>query len=648
MNYFSLGLFLLFLNSSAFCQSAPIPFAMYTFDDGTFKDETGQVNGSELGNVLPATDRFGNPDHAVLFTDSSAISLDDNFDIFSTPDAAFSFSLWIKNEDLSTTNLLFLSKYGNSNCDENQREFFIRINDDRKIEFLFYSDIGSAVFNGFETNEEFFDTCWHHVVVNYDGSIDTNNGLDRVEIFVDGQKRTVQKSSNQSGNATDIQNSSSHLSLGTPVNSMGGICFFNTFLGKMDDVAFFDKTLSNLEVDMLYKAPSPTGNQSIFNAQFSVSDIRICSNECIEITDQSASGACEQTSDWAYIGADLTTGTPNAPQSICYPEAGSFQIIHILGNDYLKDTFVQNITVIDIKQDLLGQDTILCEGQTIELSTSIQAEAYLWSDGGTGSSIIIEKPGLFWLEATVNDCTVRDSIDISLLELPSPDLGPDQSICEGESFILDGTTPSADSYLWQDGSMTPEYIITQPGTYTLEVFNQCGVEKDEIIVSEKGQILSVNLGNDRLLCEKDTIRLDAATPDALTYRWNTGDTTPSLLITTPNIYQVTVSNDCFEATDEIIITRGPCCNVFVPNVFSPNNDDINDEFRIQTNCSILSFQMKIFNRWGGLVFESSDPNQGWNGRNQNDPLPKGVYTWFIRYDDGSGEEIKSGTVALIR
>jgi hypothetical protein len=65
---------LLFFAFTAFGQSSPLPFARYSFNDGTLNDEIGQVNGSELGKVIPAADRFGNQNHAIAFTDSSAIS----------------------------------------------------------------------------------------------------------------------------------------------------------------------------------------------------------------------------------------------------------------------------------------------------------------------------------------------------------------------------------------------------------------------------------------------------------------------------------------------------------------------------------------------------------------------------------------------
>lgn len=647
--YLSFLLFFLIATDQIVSQSDLLPLASYHFNDATLNDGTGEVDGTQVGNVLRTNDRFGNARHALSFTDRSAVSLSDHFDIFSTPDARFSFSLWIKNGELDATNVIFLSKYGNSFCGEQQREFYIRINEFRQLEFLYYINLGAANdYRGIETQESVIDTCWHHIVVNYDGSKDSNDGIDRVQIFIDGVQVATQASPNQSGNSGDIQNATAHLSLGTPLNSNGEICNFNYFQGKMDDLYLFDRMLNAAEVNQLYMAPSPTGQQNIFNAQFLLSDLQICQQECVFITDQSFAEGCTKISDWSFPEGILTVGNPDAPQSICYPTAGTFTLTHILGNDYIRDTFVQTINVIDNSADLLGQDTFICAGQTLTLNTQVQANSYLWSDGSRAASVAVEKPGLFWLEAIIDNCLLRDSINVEQFELPVADLGPDQEICQGESILLDASSEMAQTYLWSDGSTSSVLEVNTPGTYSLEVFNQCGSQTDEIMISESGEPLNIQLGNDRLLCDQDTIILDATDPNAKRYRWSTGDSIAVIEVTSPGIYQVTVNNDCFEVSDEVVVSSGDCCKLFVPNVFSPDNDGVNDVFQAQSNCSFLSFRLKIFNRWGGLVFESNDPTLGWDGKIKNQLLSRGTYIWLIEYDNGAGEIIDTGTITLIR
>lgn len=97
------------------------------------------------------------------------------------------------------------------------------------------------------------------------------------------------------------------------------------------------------------------------------------------------------------------------------------------------------------------------------------------------------------------------------------------------------------------------------------------------------------------------------------------------------------------------------CEVFVPNVFSPNGDGINDLFLPATNCTFSDFNMKIFARWGTLLYETNDPDRGWAGAHRGEALPSTTYLYFIEYtmeqQDTTFEvfpEKLTGTIALIR
>jgi large repetitive protein len=88
--------------------------------------------------------------------------------------------------------------------------------------------------------------------------------------------------------------------------------------------------------------------------------------------------------------------------------------------------------------------------------------------------------------------------------------------------------------------------------------------------------------------------------------------------------------------------------VFIPNVFSPNNDMSNDVFRLRGE-NISQVDIKVYDRWGDLVFATQDINESWTGRNKNKDCPTGVYYYMANISFTNGETIiKRGNVTLLR
>jgi gliding motility-associated-like protein len=97
-----------------------------------------------------------------------------------------------------------------------------------------------------------------------------------------------------------------------------------------------------------------------------------------------------------------------------------------------------------------------------------------------------------------------------------------------------------------------------------------------------------------------------------------------------------VENACGITEDEINITKG-ICQLQMPNAFSPNYDGRNDLFRIKHWQFIKTFEMQIYDRWGMLVFRTTDPRNGWNGNYRGSPQPTGNYVWTISLVDLDGK-----------
>jgi gliding motility-associated-like protein len=88
--------------------------------------------------------------------------------------------------------------------------------------------------------------------------------------------------------------------------------------------------------------------------------------------------------------------------------------------------------------------------------------------------------------------------------------------------------------------------------------------------------------------------------------------------------------------------------VFVPSAFSPDNDGHNDMLRVDGN-NITSMTLQIYNRWGTLVFETSDQSMGWDGTYQGADLPPDVYGYYLQCTcDGGDSALLKGNITLLR
>ncbi len=307
-----------------------------------------------------------------------------------------------------------------------------------------------------------------------------------------------------------------------------------------------------------------------------------------------------------------------------------------------------NVTYKPVPQFTLGSDTVLCNNKVLNIKESVPGSTYLWSNGSTSSTINIQSAGLYWLQVDESGCTKRDSIFVSTKPSPTINLGDDTTLCASQTMIINAMNNNA-TYLWQDGSTQPEFTVTEAGRYTVKVdINGC--DTSGAITVDYDNKPTINLGDDTTVCNTQKLLLDATYPGA-TYQWQDGSTNSQFRVSAAGQYSVAVSNLCGTTDQSVVVKYENCaCQISVPNAFTPNNDGLNDIFKPRFICSLNNYSCKIFNRWGQLIFESRNTDQGWNGYFQNEIQPSGTYVWMIQYMDlYSGKNMtKQGTVVLIR
>ncbi|MEM7035980.1 MAG: gliding motility-associated C-terminal domain-containing protein, partial [Bacteroidota bacterium] len=206
----------------------------------------------------------------------------------------------------------------------------------------------------------------------------------------------------------------------------------------------------------------------------------------------------------------------------------------------------------------LGNDTTICAGDSISLDAGNPGSTYLWSTTATTASIWANAAGQYYVDVTdLNNCQASDTLQLSITTAFSVNLGPDTSICAGDSLLLDAMN-SGTTYLWNTGATTQTLQVDSAGTYTVLVGDTaaCG-DWDQVMV-QLDALPAVDLGPDSTVCMGDSLLLDAGNPGA-SYFWNTGALNPTIWVNTPGTYAVTVTdgNNCQNADTFLLAAQAP-------------------------------------------------------------------------------------------
>lgn len=296
------------------------------------------------------------------------------------------------------------------------------------------------------------------------------------------------------------------------------------------------------------------------------------------------------------------------------------------------------------------------------------------------NSMIYESPvvSTSYVISATNYCgqTIYDTVSVVVNQLPVLALNPIMgTICPGDEveFVNNGNNSANWSYFWNFGDGTastllqPSHEYTVPGTYyiSLTVTDNNGCTSNltngsQVVVNPQAHALFTSSSTSETTLDP-TFELFNLSSNATIFLWNFGDGTGSTLTNPIHTYDehgmfvVTLyANNTFNCPDSTFITLEvkPSYELYVPNAFTPDNDDHNQLFLTSGyGISEKDFTLYIFNRWGDLIFESHDMNHGWDGSIKQDgtKAQDDVYTWVVYFRDIS--EIKhrrEGHVSLLK
>jgi gliding motility-associated-like protein len=282
------------------------------------------------------------------------------------------------------------------------------------------------------------------------------------------------------------------------------------------------------------------------------------------------------------------------------------------------------------------------------------------------------KVGTYYIKGIPNDikCPALKPVVIPPLPVPVADAGSDDIICSGKSTQLNASL-GAVAYSWSPvifldnpSVRNPNVINPKPGSWiyhlTITDANGCRSLANEQVIITVTPPPKVGLPLDTLIVRNQPLQLNAAdlnNSGIINYTWSppTGLDNPFIknpiaVLDRDIAYKLDVSTSAgCTGTNYIIVKVYDKPDIHVPTAFTPGGDGVNDLFRA-IPVGIKEFHyLSVYNRWGQLVFTTSDYKKGWNGKIDNKQQGSNVYVWIAEAVDYKGNLIrKNGTVTLIR
>jgi len=314
------------------------------------------------------------------------------------------------------------------------------------------------------------------------------------------------------------------------------------------------------------------------------------------------------------------------------------------------------------------------DGSAIANVTGVSPFQYSWSTGSSDQSITGLSSGDYFVTIIDgNGCQSNSSVSISEPEEFSIGFEVSQPDCfdhhEGSITVMQtgGVLPVRYSIDGTNFQTSPIFNALSAGTYTLTAIDANDCDVQEIIWINVPLDIHVDLGMDRIILPGDTFILEAIVNvpyDSLsTISWS-GLSNPicPICLTQPiapiitTAYSISVSNSqgCSDQ-DSVVVTIQKNVDIFIPNVFSPNGDGINDRLVISAASEVEEIEsMEIFDRWGNMVFAArnfppNDPMNSWDGKMKGIEMNPGVFAYRMvaRFKDNR-QEVRNGDITLVR
>ncbi len=421
-------------------------------------------------------------------------------------------------------------------------------------------------------------------------------------------------------------------------------------------------------------------------ANTTVSNLKLCQPTPTSIQATWQTSNATSTSNTVYYaiyrsnnGTDYEYLTRVAPPSLSYIDqnlnTGStyhYRVYAVTEGKLspLQSTGANNWTLREKLTFDIGSNRTICQGQSVTLDAGAGYDRYRWNTGDSTQKINISpsQTSTYKVSTILGQCTFESNeVEIKVEPPYIISIPPIHYVCKDQSTTIAGLA-GYKTYEWYKTDNGTKRVlgtsqalqIGELGELILKVTNTLGCTSTDttLILGVPAPVYTVT--GKFTLCEKDLfaevrVVLDNTQipiGDTVSYVWRDEKNAiigrdPVLRVKAIGIYQITVTNTFGCAVSKFVrITN--CCEakIAVPNAFTPHGTPANNIYRTE-HQDLLFFKMSIYTRWGHLVFETTDPKEGWNGRYQGSPMPMDSYQVIITYTSCKEGNFEKKTITQV-
>lgn len=401
-------------------------------------------------------------------------------------------------------------------------------------------------------------------------------------------------------------------------------------------------------------------------SSFTISKTNICPDEPITVTYTGNMGTLSGY-NWDFSGATVISGSGQGPYQVSWPNDGAEQVsLWVSQSACFSDTTVKNLTVHPNPVLSIAGPTDICAGDTAIFTGNVDVpnSTIGWVPGPlTGSPVYLhpDTSTSYTVQAVSPAGCLSNDTTFTLLVKPLPvaSITGDTLICKGDSTLLLGSSSLPNSsFAWAppiNSTNQNEWVQPSQNTeYALLAAKDGCISDTAYFTVQVDSVPTLTVPDSLTMCKGETINVtvSSTTPGAL-FNWEPGSLSGDSQSVSPQndvLYSVYAYNqNCTSQTKDIqlVVYENCDCKLVIPNIFTPNGDQVNDEFTVLNpqNCALSDFEFILYNRWGAVVWRAENILDVWNGKCMMGNCNDGTYYWVFTYSyvPGGGTSSKSVT-----